>query len=57
MTEMYDTPVLIVGAGPVGLTLALDLACRGCASMIVEREPDIARELRAKASGLDERSF
>jgi 2-polyprenyl-6-methoxyphenol hydroxylase-like FAD-dependent oxidoreductase len=57
MTEMYDTPVLIVGAGPVGLTLALDLAWRGCASMIVEREPDIARELRAKASGLDERSF
>jgi 2-polyprenyl-6-methoxyphenol hydroxylase-like FAD-dependent oxidoreductase len=30
-------PVLIVGAGPVGLTLALDLARRGVPSMIVER--------------------
>jgi 2-polyprenyl-6-methoxyphenol hydroxylase-like FAD-dependent oxidoreductase len=57
MPEMYDTPVLIVGAGPVGLALALDMAWRGCRTTIVESEPDIARELRAKASGLDERSL
>lgn len=34
---MTDTPVLISGAGPVGLTLALDLARRGIASIVVER--------------------
>lgn len=32
-----QTPVLIVGAGPVGLALAGDLAWRGIASMVVER--------------------
>lgn len=36
---MTDIPVLISGAGPVGLTLALDLARRGIASMVVERRP------------------
>ncbi|MFP1646357.1 FAD-dependent monooxygenase [Pontitalea aquivivens] len=34
---MIDTPVLIAGAGPVGMTLALDLAQRGIRSLIVER--------------------
>lgn len=32
-----DTPVLIAGVGPIGLTLALDLAWRGVACMVVER--------------------
>jgi 2-polyprenyl-6-methoxyphenol hydroxylase-like FAD-dependent oxidoreductase len=31
-----NTPVLIAGAGPVGLTLALDLAWRGVPSLLVE---------------------
>lgn len=31
------TPVLIVGAGPVGMALALDLAWRGIACMLIER--------------------
>ncbi len=33
---MKHVPVLIAGAGPVGLTLAADLAWRGVASLIVE---------------------
>src|SRR5579871_1593663 len=32
-----EIPVLVVGAGPVGLTLALDLAWRGIAVTVVER--------------------
>lgn len=36
---MQDTQVLIVGAGPVGLTLALDLAQRGVRATLVERNP------------------
>ena len=32
-----STPVLIVGAGPIGLALALDLARRGIASTVVEQ--------------------
>src|SRR3984885_8826843 len=36
MTEMTETEVLIVGAGPVGLTLAIDLAWRGINVTVVE---------------------
>jgi 2-polyprenyl-6-methoxyphenol hydroxylase-like FAD-dependent oxidoreductase len=34
---MAEIPVLIVGAGPVGLTLAIDLAWRGIAVTLIER--------------------
>ena len=37
MTSMVDTQVLIVGAGPVGLTLALDLGQRGVRCVLIER--------------------
>jgi 2-polyprenyl-6-methoxyphenol hydroxylase-like FAD-dependent oxidoreductase len=36
MPEMTDLDVLIVGAGPVGLTLAIDLAWRGIDVTVVE---------------------
>lgn len=36
MREMIDCDVLIVGAGPVGLTLAIDLAWRGIDVTVVE---------------------
>jgi 2-polyprenyl-6-methoxyphenol hydroxylase-like FAD-dependent oxidoreductase len=35
---MIDTQVLIVGAGPVGLTLAVDLGMRGVRCMLVEQK-------------------
>jgi 2-polyprenyl-6-methoxyphenol hydroxylase-like FAD-dependent oxidoreductase len=37
MTTRINAPVAIVGAGPVGLTLALDLAARGIRSVIIEQ--------------------
>jgi 2-polyprenyl-6-methoxyphenol hydroxylase-like FAD-dependent oxidoreductase len=52
-----ETPVLIVGGGPVGLTLALDLAVRGVRSTLVERDEGTAVELLAKAGTLNERTM
>ncbi|WP_270935698.1 FAD-dependent oxidoreductase [Falsiroseomonas oryzae] len=40
-------PVAIVGAGPVGLVLALRLATLGVPSLVLEAEADISEELRA----------
>lgn len=37
MTQSFDADVLVVGAGPVGLTLAIDLARRGVKVQLVER--------------------
>jgi 2-polyprenyl-6-methoxyphenol hydroxylase-like FAD-dependent oxidoreductase len=42
------TSVLIVGAGPTGLTLACDLARRGVAVRIIEKTPQFPRSSRAK---------
>ncbi|MFC7586493.1 FAD-dependent monooxygenase [Nonomuraea antimicrobica] len=42
------THVLIVGAGPTGLTLAVELARRGVGMRIVERSPGPATGVRAK---------
>lgn len=43
MNKDYDTPVLIAGGGPVGMTLALNLARYGIRSMLVERNPETTR--------------
>jgi 2-polyprenyl-6-methoxyphenol hydroxylase-like FAD-dependent oxidoreductase len=40
MLAMGQTEVLVVGAGPTGLTLACDLARRGVAVRIVDRGPE-----------------
>ncbi len=56
-SQELETPVLIVGGGPVGLTLALDLAVRGIRSIVVERDAGTAVELLAKAGTLNERTM
>lgn len=38
MTIPLETPVLIIGGGPIGLALAGDLGRRGVASVLIERQ-------------------
>ena len=40
---MIETPVLIVGGGPVGLTLALELAAQEVRCHLVDRRPEMGR--------------
>ena len=37
MTRRMETPILIVGGGPIGLTLALDLGWRGIRCLLIEQ--------------------
>jgi 2-polyprenyl-6-methoxyphenol hydroxylase-like FAD-dependent oxidoreductase len=46
----YD--VLIVGAGPVGLALATELAMRGCTSCVVEQNDRVGLQPRAKTTNV-----
>ncbi len=57
MNHVYDVPVLIVGGGPVGLALALDLGLRGTRSVVVEQDEGTATVLLAKAGTLNERTM
>ena len=57
MNHLIETEVLIVGAGPVGLTLALDLAWRGVDVVVVERrrpaEPPRIRSNHVSARSME----
>ena len=52
---MTETDVLVVGAGPTGLTLACDLARRGVAVRVVDQAREFPRGSRGK--GLSPRSL
>jgi 2-polyprenyl-6-methoxyphenol hydroxylase-like FAD-dependent oxidoreductase len=47
--EMLHWPVLIVGAGPIGLALAVDLGWRGVPCLIVEQSEGVIYHPRATA--------
>ncbi len=47
MSETHTSQVIVVGAGPVGLTLAYGLARAGASVTVIETEPAISRQLRA----------
>lgn len=46
------TPVLIVGSGPVGMATAIELAHRGIASLVVERNDRVGYAPRAKTTNV-----
>ncbi|KOT36281.1 pentachlorophenol monooxygenase [Streptomyces caelestis] len=52
---MSDTDVLVVGAGPTGLALGIDLARRGIAALVVERGDELFPGSRGK--GLQPRTM
>jgi 2-polyprenyl-6-methoxyphenol hydroxylase-like FAD-dependent oxidoreductase len=54
MSTPSSVPVAIVGAGPVGLALALGLARHGVDSVVLEREPQLSRH--SKAAGIHVRT-
>lgn len=51
-TKTYDVPVLIAGAGPVGLTMATDLAWRGINSLVVDPQLEVNAHPRAISIGV-----
>ncbi len=51
----FDTDVLVVGAGPSGLTLACELRRRGIDCRVIEKAPEFHHRSRGK--GLQPRSL
>ena len=52
MTEKSKTQVLVVGAGPVGLALAIELGLRGIAVTVVEQRSRTGAQPRAKTTNV-----
>jgi 3-(3-hydroxy-phenyl)propionate hydroxylase len=47
MSPKPSDPIIIAGAGPTGLTLALKLGLAGVPCLVLEAEPDLTLDLRA----------
>jgi 2-polyprenyl-6-methoxyphenol hydroxylase-like FAD-dependent oxidoreductase len=52
MSESHDIPVLIVGGGPVGLALALDLGWRGVPCLLIEQGDGRVIDAKMFATGI-----
>ena len=52
MREIEETEVLIVGAGPVGLALAIELGGRGVRCLVVEQNDRVGLNPRAKTTNV-----
>ena len=50
--DTFDTQVLIVGAGPAGLSLAIELGHRGIRCLVVERNDRVGYAPRAKTTNV-----
>ena len=48
-SQAQDTPVLIVGCGPSGMTMAIALSQNGIRSTIIDRRTSISQSPRAHA--------
>jgi 2-polyprenyl-6-methoxyphenol hydroxylase-like FAD-dependent oxidoreductase len=53
--EFYHVDVLIVGAGPVGLALAIEMGMRGVRCLVVERNDRVGYSPRAKTTNVRSR--
>ncbi len=50
--DRFDHEVLVVGAGPVGLSLGIELGMRGIRALIIEQNDRIGRQPRAKTTNI-----
>jgi len=54
---MIETEVLVVGGGPVGVSLACDLGWRGVKCLVVEEKPEFGDDPVAKINLVNARSM
>ena len=52
MSEVQETDVVIIGAGPVGLALAIELGTRGVRAVVIEQNDRVGKNPRAKTTNV-----